>query len=115
MKDVTSVKAELKLLLLFASRYYTMWHPADVNTKVQLRLLVCSTISQKKDGCVYEATMASVETFRGFINERLSAAAEEIFKVFRNTVVEYEEEIERQRRLLYLVSKPEETVYVTGL
>lgn len=68
-----------------------------------------------KDGCANEATMASVETFRGFINERLSAAAEEIFRVFRNTVVEYEEEIERQRRLLYLVSKPEETVYVTGL
>lgn len=108
-------KAELKLLLLFASRNYTMWHPADVNTKVQLRLLVCWTISQMKDGCASAATMASVETFRGFINERLSAAAEEIFRVFRNTVVEYEEEIERQRRLLYLVSKPEETVYVTGL
>lgn len=67
------------------------------------------------DGGAYETTMASVETFRGFINERLSAAAEEIFRVFRNTVVEYEEEIDRQRRLLYLVSKPEEAVHDTGL
>lgn len=65
--------------------------------------------------CVYEATMTSVETFRGFINERLSAAADEIFRVFRNTVVEYEEEINRQRRLLDLVTKPVETVYDSGL
>lgn len=59
--------------------------------------------------------MSSVENFRGFINGILNAAAEEIYKGFRNAVVEYEEEIYRLRRMLDLVSKPEETVYNNGL
>ncbi|XP_029961531.1 zinc finger protein 70-like [Salarias fasciatus] len=44
--------------------------------------------------------MSSVQGFRNFISDRLSAAAEEIFRVFEKTVVHYEEEISRQRRLL---------------
>ncbi|XP_038566424.1 WD repeat-containing protein 87-like isoform X3 [Micropterus salmoides] len=51
--------------------------------------------------------MSSVECLREFVNERLTAAAEEIFGVFIKTVVEYEEEIDRQRRLLDIVWKPE--------
>ncbi|XP_044065417.1 zinc finger protein 436-like isoform X1 [Siniperca chuatsi] len=51
--------------------------------------------------------MSSVECLREFIIERLTAAAEEIFGVFRKTIVEYEEEICRQRRLLDIVWKPE--------
>ncbi|XP_044065424.1 uncharacterized protein LOC122882270 isoform X5 [Siniperca chuatsi] len=51
--------------------------------------------------------MSSVECLREFVNERLTAAAEEIFGVFRKTIVEYEEEICRQRRLLDIVWKPE--------
>ncbi|XP_060894484.1 zinc finger protein 70-like [Labrus mixtus] len=51
--------------------------------------------------------MSSVESLRGFVNERLTAAAEEIFRVFQRTIVEYEEEIERQRRLLGDVLNPE--------
>ncbi|XP_040044138.2 uncharacterized protein LOC120826164 [Gasterosteus aculeatus] len=51
--------------------------------------------------------MSSVENLREFVNERLSAAAEEIFGVFRRTVVEYQEEIDRQRRLLDVFWKPE--------
>ncbi|XP_045902353.1 zinc finger protein 2 homolog isoform X3 [Micropterus dolomieu] len=51
--------------------------------------------------------MSSVESLREFVNERLTAAAEEIFRVFKNTIVEYEEEIDRQRRLLDIVWKPE--------
>lgn len=50
--------------------------------------------------------MVPVETFREFVTERLTAAAEEIFRVFQRTVVEYEEEIERQRGLLDVVWKP---------
>lgn len=50
--------------------------------------------------------MVPVETFREFVTERLTAAAEEIFRVFQRTVVEYEEEIDRQRRLLDVVWKP---------
>nr|XP_020507906.1 gastrula zinc finger protein XlCGF57.1-like isoform X4 [Labrus bergylta] len=51
--------------------------------------------------------MSSVECLRGFVNERLTAAAEEIFRVFKRTIVEYEEEIDRQRRLLGVVLNPE--------
>ncbi|KAM7391223.1 hypothetical protein PAMP_021927 [Pampus punctatissimus] len=51
--------------------------------------------------------MSSVECLREFINQRLTAAAEEIFRFFQKTVVEYEEEISRQRRLLDIVWKPE--------
>lgn len=56
--------------------------------------------------------MTSVDNFRGFINEILNAAAEEIFRCFRNAVVD---EIDRLRRTEDLVSKPEEIVYNTGL
>ncbi|XP_029296423.1 zinc finger protein 37-like isoform X2 [Cottoperca gobio] len=51
--------------------------------------------------------MSSVVYLREFVNERLSAAAEEIFGVFEKTIFEYEEEIDRQRRLLDVVWKPE--------
>ncbi|XP_044233425.1 zinc finger protein 347-like [Thunnus albacares] len=50
--------------------------------------------------------MSSVQCLREFINERLTAAAEEIFRVFQKTIVDYEEEIDRQRRLLDIVWKP---------
>ncbi|XP_053181481.1 zinc finger protein with KRAB and SCAN domains 8-like [Scomber japonicus] len=51
--------------------------------------------------------MSSVRCLRRFVNERLSAAAEEIFGVFEKTVVVYEEEVVRQRRLLDILLKPE--------
>lgn len=51
--------------------------------------------------------MSSFEYLREFVNERLTAAAEEIFGVFKKTIVHYEEEIDRQRRLLDVVWKPE--------
>ncbi|XP_074495273.1 uncharacterized protein LOC141769769 [Sebastes fasciatus] len=51
--------------------------------------------------------MSSVEYLREFVNERLTVAAEEIFRVFEKTIVEYEEEIDRQRKLLDIVWKPE--------
>lgn len=44
--------------------------------------------------------MLSVEYLREFINRRLIAAAEEIFGVFQKAIIEYEEEINRQRRLI---------------
>ncbi|XP_068422857.1 zinc finger protein 853-like [Clinocottus analis] len=50
--------------------------------------------------------MSSVVYLREFIKERLTAAAEEIFGVFEKAIVEYEEEIDRQRRLLDNVWKP---------
>ncbi|XP_030606937.1 zinc finger protein 2 homolog [Archocentrus centrarchus] len=51
--------------------------------------------------------MPSVQYLREFINERLTAAAEEIFTEFEKTIVQYEEEIDRQRRLLDITWKPE--------
>ena len=62
-----------------------------------------------------ESTMSSVQCLRELINERLTAAAEEIFTVFQQTIVEYEEEINRQRRLLDIVWKPEINLDKTGL
>ncbi|XP_078146341.1 uncharacterized protein LOC144542865 [Centroberyx gerrardi] len=41
------------------------------------------------------------------VNQRLTAAVEEIFGLFERTIAEYEEEIDRQRRLLEDVLKPE--------
>ncbi|XP_034396457.1 zinc finger protein 699-like [Cyclopterus lumpus] len=50
--------------------------------------------------------MSSVENMRTFFLERLTAAAEEIFGVFEKTIFEYQEEVDRQRRLLDIVWKP---------
>ncbi|XP_030593605.1 zinc finger protein 841-like [Archocentrus centrarchus] len=50
--------------------------------------------------------MPSVQRFRQFFNERLAAAAEEIFSAFEKTILEYEEEISRQRKLLDIAWKP---------
>ncbi|XP_059196050.1 zinc finger protein 121-like [Centropristis striata] len=51
--------------------------------------------------------MSGAEYLRQFVSQRLTAAAEEIFGAFEKTVVEYEEEIDRQRKLLDIVWKPE--------
>ncbi|XP_070684080.1 zinc finger protein 22-like [Pempheris klunzingeri] len=51
--------------------------------------------------------MLAVDCLREFVSERLSAAAQEIFDVFKKTIAEYEEEIDRQRRLLDVVWKPQ--------
>ncbi|RVE75375.1 hypothetical protein OJAV_G00016340 [Oryzias javanicus] len=44
--------------------------------------------------------MSSLQSLREFICERLAAAAEEIFRHCEGTIVQYEEELCRQRRLL---------------
>ena len=59
--------------------------------------------------------MSSVGYLREFVNERLTAAAEEIFRVFEKTIAEYEEEIHRQRRLLDIVWKPEIHLHRIGV
>lgn len=51
--------------------------------------------------------MSSFDHLKAFVNERLTAAAEEIFGVFQKTIVEYEEEIIRQRKMLDDFWKPE--------
>ncbi|XP_041657760.1 zinc finger protein 37 homolog [Cheilinus undulatus] len=44
--------------------------------------------------------MFAADRLREFVFERLTAAAEDIFGVFQRTIVEYEAEIDRHRRLL---------------
>ncbi|XP_072220236.1 uncharacterized protein [Leuresthes tenuis] len=51
--------------------------------------------------------MSSAQHLREFISQRLTAAAEEIFTEFEKTIVQYEEEIDRQRRLLDITWKPQ--------
>ncbi|KAM4579466.1 uncharacterized protein V3H82_008683 [Fundulus diaphanus] len=51
--------------------------------------------------------MSSSQSLREFIRERLTAAAEEIFSEFDKTIVHYEEELDRQRRLLEICCKPQ--------
>ncbi|XP_051809033.1 zinc finger protein ZFP2-like isoform X22 [Acanthochromis polyacanthus] len=59
--------------------------------------------------------MSSVQNLRELINERLTAAAEEIFTEFEKTIVQYEEEIDRQRRLLDNIWKSEIKFHTTDL
>ena len=59
--------------------------------------------------------MSSFGYLREFVNERLTAAAEEIFRVFEKSIAEYEEEIHRQRRLLDIVWKPEIHLHRIGV
>ncbi|XP_023252721.1 histone-lysine N-methyltransferase PRDM9-like [Seriola lalandi dorsalis] len=65
--------------------------------------------------------MSKIEMLRVLINQRLTAAAEEIFGVFGRTIAEYEEEIsrskleiDRQRRLLDLSRKPQISLQVSS-
>ncbi|XP_028313441.1 zinc finger protein OZF-like [Gouania willdenowi] len=52
--------------------------------------------------------MTQSQFFKEFVNERLTAAGEEIFRLFEQTVLRYEEEINRQQRLLSIgLLKPE--------
>ncbi|XP_033946341.1 claspin-like isoform X1 [Pseudochaenichthys georgianus] len=59
--------------------------------------------------------MAAVEKLRSVINERLAAAADEIFGVFSQTLSAYEDEICRQCRLLDTVLKPQIKLHKTEL
>ena len=56
-----------------------------------------------------------IQHLKEFINERLTAAAEEIFSVVQNSMVQYEEEVDRQRRLLDIAWKPDIKLQRIGL
>ncbi|XP_070840644.1 zinc finger protein OZF-like [Chaetodon trifascialis] len=51
--------------------------------------------------------MSKVQTLRAFVEQRLTAAAEEIIELFERTIAEYEEELCGQRKLLDAVFQPE--------
>lgn len=54
------------------------------------------------------------ESFKLLVNQRLEATAQEIFHLFRNRIVQYEEEIERQRKLLAMFWKPSVQLHRVG-
>lgn len=63
----------------------------------------------------FEAKMSSIQTLRAFVNQRLTVAVEEIFQLLETTICNYEEEIDRQRRLLEEVSQPHYLTDTAGL
>nr|XP_020481032.1 zinc finger protein with KRAB and SCAN domains 1-like [Monopterus albus] len=81
------------------------------------RAFVCKTCGKgfkKSSALKVHLTTHILQYLREFVTERLTVAAEEIFGVFEKTVIEYEEEIDRQRRLLDIVWKPEMKKGVSG-
>ncbi|XP_078792577.1 uncharacterized protein LOC144987256 isoform X2 [Oryzias latipes] len=69
--------------------------PAEPVLRVQLELKIGA------------GTMSSLQSLRELISERLAAAAEEICRRCEGTIVQYEEELCRQRRLLDVIWKPQ--------
>ncbi|XP_053190787.1 uncharacterized protein LOC128374541 [Scomber japonicus] len=66
--------------------------------------------------------MSKVQMLRASVNQRLTAAAEEIFVLFERTIAEYEEELsrskeenKRQRKLLDAVFKPQLQLHRAGV
>ncbi|CAN9498030.1 unnamed protein product [Ophioblennius macclurei] len=57
--------------------------------------------------------MTSVQALREFISETLTAVAGEIFTVFEQAIVQYEEEVGRQRKLLQITRKPQIQFHTT--
>ncbi|XP_044048807.1 zinc finger protein 354C-like [Siniperca chuatsi] len=55
----------------------------------------------------YCAIMSTIQTLRAFVNQRLTAAVEEIFGLLETTISNYEDEIDRHRRLLEDSVKPD--------
>ncbi|XP_047445886.1 cardiomyopathy-associated protein 5-like isoform X2 [Mugil cephalus] len=55
--------------------------------------------------------MSSSGSLRDLMIERQTVSPEEIFKLFERTVVQYEEDIDHQRRLLDITWKPEIKLY----
>ncbi|XP_070814149.1 zinc finger protein OZF-like [Chaetodon trifascialis] len=59
--------------------------------------------------------MSKVQTLRAFVEQRLTAAAEEIMELFGRTIAEYEEELCGQRKLLDAVFQPEVRLHRAGV
>lgn len=57
---------------------------------------------------------SSAEFLKLFVSDRLAAAAGEIFAVFHNAIVEYEEKLERHRRLFGVTWTPVVKLSRTG-
>ena len=69
---------------------------------------------RRKEAAVCRVEMCKIESLRELVKQRLSSAVEEILGLFESTLAEYEEEIERQRRLLQVVEAPGGKTHTTG-
>ncbi|XP_029945886.1 uncharacterized protein LOC115387345 isoform X2 [Salarias fasciatus] len=69
----------------------------------------CAALPHKGNISSPAATMVSVQVLRDFINERLTAAAGEIFTAFQQTIARFDKEIDRQRKLLQIRSNTLQT------
>lgn len=58
--------------------------------------------------------MPSAEYLKQFVCDKLAAAAEEIFSVFHNTIVEYDQELDRHRKLFDVAWRPVVKIRRTG-
>ncbi|XP_078793394.1 uncharacterized protein LOC110014653 [Oryzias latipes] len=77
---------------------------ADERSELQRRGRRCLWELELKIGA---GTMSSLQSLRELISERLAAAAEEICRLCEGTIVQYEQELCRQRRLLDVIWKPQ--------
>ncbi|XP_023129063.1 zinc finger and SCAN domain-containing protein 12-like [Amphiprion ocellaris] len=102
---------------------YLVNNPPDHETsQIRVQLLSPSVLPVYRQSAAPTASvMSKIEMLRLLINQRLTAAAEEIFEVFGRTIAEYEEEIsrsrleiDRQRRLLDLSRQPRISLQVDG-
>ncbi|XP_039466289.1 uncharacterized protein LOC116315380 isoform X2 [Oreochromis aureus] len=82
----------------------------NIPTSVSLLLMVVSIRPAP-----VETAMSSVQYLREFIKERLTAVGEEIFSEVQKTIVRYEEEINRQHRLLDISRKPDRNSHIIDL
>lgn len=93
---------------------HRIWVAAIFSTITAGKVLKPESGSVRDRSRVSARIMSRVQLLRVLVNERLSAAAEEIFEAVKKTIAGYEEEIllskreiRRQRSLLQTVSKPE--------
>ncbi|XP_076010119.1 uncharacterized protein LOC143003386 [Genypterus blacodes] len=89
--EVNTLQAETVLHSTF-----TLTHPTLTVSSLESMNLMCNSVK-----------MSSTMNLREFINARLSAAAEEIVGMFEESIAAYEQEIDRQRRLLDVVFTPQ--------
>ncbi|XP_078146342.1 uncharacterized protein LOC139921417 [Centroberyx gerrardi] len=80
---------------------------SSINTESERDDDVSSGICALEENQEEADVQQRVQQLRASVKQRLTAAVEEIFGLFERTIAEYEEEIDRQRRLLEDVLKPE--------
>ncbi|XP_029299742.1 zinc finger protein OZF-like [Cottoperca gobio] len=66
------------------------------------------------DPDLHSSSLSEMETLRMFVNERLTAAVDDILGVFGKTVVRYREQIDRQRQQLDSLMSTEDRLQVSS-